>query len=111
MFENSTAFNYLFVDYFKSGEDFESKRRFYDKRDLTIDVRPHRFSYRVWLQSMSLRYWIEMAFFALNVILFQYFLSKFNFDLHMVNDDLTELVKLGVYETTADGRILAKSER
>lgn len=75
VFENSTAYNFLFTDYFKSKEDFEEKRRFYQSRDLTIDVRPHRFSYRVWLQSMSLRYFIEMTFFAISVLVFQYFLS------------------------------------
>ena len=109
IFENSTAFNYIFYNYFSSNEDFESKRRFYHKRDLTTEVRPHRFSYRVWLQSMNLRYFIEMAFFAMNVLIFQYYLSMFNKDLHMVNYEIKELIDMGVYEQTADGRILAKS--
>ena len=111
VFENSTAYNYLYYNYSSSKEDFESKRRFYHNRDLEVDVRPHKFSYRVWLQSMSLRYFIEMTFFAINVFIFQYYLSSFNKDLHIVNKDIQELVDMGIYEKTADGRILAKDER
>ena len=96
----------MFYNYTDSKEDFEEKRRFYHGRDLTLDVRPHQFSYRVWLQSMSLRYFIEMAFFAVNVMIFQYYLSGFNKDLHVVNNDIKELIKMEVYETDEMGRIL-----
>ena len=37
---------------------------------------------------MSLRYFIEMAFFVFNVLFFQYFITKFNTDMHMVTEDI-----------------------
>ena len=83
-FENSTAYDYLTRGKLSSNTDWESKKRLYHKRDLTLDVRPHAYAYRVWMQSMSLRYFIEMTFFAVNVIVFQYYISKFNNDLHLL---------------------------
>ena len=68
--ENSTAYDYLWYSKLDSVDDFESKRRFYHDRDLTLDVRPNRFAYRVWFESMNLRYFIEMAFFFINVLVF-----------------------------------------
>ena len=68
--ENSTAYDYLRYGELDSLDDFESKKRFYHDRDLTLDVRPNRFAYHVWFKSMNLRYFIEMAFFAVMVILF-----------------------------------------
>ena len=68
--ENSTAYDYLRYGELNSLEDFESKKRFYHDRDLTLDVRPNRFAYHVWFKSMNLRYFIEMAFFVVMVILF-----------------------------------------
>ena len=43
-----------------------------------MDVRPHSFTFRVWLQSMNLRYFIEMTFFLVNVLVFQYYITAFN---------------------------------
>ena len=48
-FENSTAYEYLWYNKLESYDDFESNRRFYHSRDLILDVRPHRFAFRVWL--------------------------------------------------------------
>lgn len=105
IFENSTVYNFLFFNYVDSSEDFEAKRRFYHSRNLTLDVRPHKFSFRVWLQSMSLRYFIEMSFFAANVVVFQYYISNFNTNHHLVNGHLKELIKLGILEMDSQGRI------
>lgn len=63
-YENSTAYDFLTFKDLNDTEDFESKRRLYHTRDLREDIRPHGFAFRVWLESMSLRYFIEMAFFA-----------------------------------------------
>ena len=60
--ENSTAFDYIKHGYLDSENDFESKRRFYHNHNLEL-VRPNGYEYRVWFQSMNLRYFIEMAFF------------------------------------------------
>ena len=68
--ENSTAFDHLFYQKLDSNDDFESKRRFYHSRNLDEDIRPNQFAYRVWFQSMNLRYFIEMAFFIFNVLVF-----------------------------------------
>ena len=105
--ENSTAFDYLMYGRLDSYEDFESKKRFYHKRNLEQDVRPNRFAYRVWFQSMNLRYFIEMAFFAVNILVFQYYITRFNKDLHLLQADLDHLVELGVIERASDGRILS----
>ena len=56
---------------------------------------------------MNLRYFIEMAFFIVNVLVFQLFISKFNADLHLLTIDIDHLVELGVYERDEFGRILA----
>ena len=74
-FENSTAYDYLKFHDLNDTEDFESQRRLYHKRNLREDIRPHGFAFRVWLESMSLRYFIEMAFFAVQVMWFQYYIS------------------------------------
>jgi hypothetical protein len=63
-------------------EDFEEKSRFYKPADQKVLIRPHRFTYQVWFMSMSLRYFFEMALFTTCVIVFQYFISIFNYDLH-----------------------------
>ena len=82
--ENSTAYDYLYYNKLDSQDDFESKKRFYHDRDLTLDVRPNRFAYRVWFESMNLRYFIEMAFFLANVLVFQLYITSFNKDMHLL---------------------------
>ena len=56
---------------------------------------------------MNLRYFIEMAFFIVNVLVFQLFISQFNADLHLLQKDIEHLVELGVFEKDTNGRILA----
>ena len=71
IFENSIPYNMLTFYSTSYKDDFEEKRlRFYHKRDLYTDVRPHKFTFRVWFQSMSLRYRMEMIFFAIAVLFF-----------------------------------------
>lgn len=105
--ENSTAFDHIFFKKLESADDFESKRRFYHKRDLLEDIRPNQFAYRVWFQSMNLRYYIEMAFFLVNVLVFQLYISKFNADLHKLDKDIEHLIDIGVFQRDKEGRILA----
>ena len=51
--------------------------RFYHKRDLFDDVRPHKWTFRVWFQSMSMRYKIEMIFFIICTMAFQFYIGLF----------------------------------
>ena len=104
--ENSTAYKIVKFGKTKFVEDFEAKNRFYVKRDLNNDVRPHPFAFRVWFQSMSLRYNIEMAFFFAAVILFQNFISKFNTDMHLMDTDIHHLEYYHIIEILDDGHII-----
>jgi len=91
-------------------EDFEVKSRFYHKRDLVNGVRPHMLGYRVWYQSMSLRYNIEMLFFMICVFVFQYFISSFNTDMHALDTDLYHLEYFHIIEILDDGHIITIDE-
>ena len=44
---------------------------------------------------MNLRFFIEMGLFFTLVIVFQYYISASNKDLHLMLEDLTQLVQLG----------------
>ena len=59
---------------------------------------------------MSLRYFIEMAFFVFNVLFFQYFITKFNTDMHMVTEDIEMLLGMGYLVENLDGRIHSHNE-
>ena len=59
---------------------------------------------------MNLRYFIEMAFFVIQVLIFQYYITQFNRDLHLLEYDLDHLIELGVIESDQDGRILKSLE-
>ena len=91
IFENSTCYDIIKFGSLEYAQDYEQKRRFYKPRTLNNEVRPHIFTYRVWFESMNLRYFIEMAFFAACVLFFQYFISSFNGDLHYLIYDLEKL--------------------
>lgn len=106
--ENSTAYDYLVFGNLNGNIDFEKRKRFYHKRDLTLDVRPHRFAYRVWSESMNLRYFFEMVFFCICVILFQYFISAFNTDMHKLMTDIEILIDEGVFSRDENGRVLVQ---
>ena len=56
---------------------------------------------------MNLRYYLEMTFFLVNVLVFQYYISQFNSDLHLLQKDIDHLVDLGEIERDEDGRLLS----
>ena len=103
--ENSTCYDILWFEKTTYKYDFEEKKRFYKHRDLRT-IRPHKLSFRVWFQSMSLRYNIEMAFFCICVLAFQYFVSAFNTDMHILNNDIEKLVEHNIIQITDEGRII-----
>ena len=55
---------------------------------------------------MSLRYNIEMMFFMIGVLFFQYFIAGFNRDMHIINHDIEILAAHGLIEITEEGRII-----
>jgi hypothetical protein len=67
-FEEATTYNILKDGRLEFGDDYEERHRFYKKR--TFMARSHGYGFRVWLESMRLRYFIEMLFFAVNVAFF-----------------------------------------
>ena len=109
--ETSTAFEHLMFNKLEYDEDFEIPARFYQSRDIKDVVRPHRFTYRVWHQSMNLRYFIEMTFFLVFLIFFQYNISAFNKDVHLIDKDVHELMDLGVIDwSETEGKFLTYPE-
>ena len=70
IFENSSCYDILKFGSINYMQDYEKGRRFYKPRALDKEVRPHVFTYRVWFESMNLRYFVEMAFFFVAVVLF-----------------------------------------
>ena len=56
---------------------------------------------------MSLRYYIEMTFFAAQVLCFQYYISQFNKDLHLLQKDIDVLIEKGIFVQDESGRILS----
>ena len=106
LLEISAPYQILVFGDFDYLEDFEVKTRFYNPKNYD-DIRPHKYSYRVWFQSMSLRYFFEMALFCTCVLIFQMFISQFNFDLHYLRDDLTELEGYGIFTRDEAGHIIA----
>ncbi len=58
---------------------------------------------------MSLRYFIEMTFFAVQVMWFQFYISQFNKDLHLLQKDVDWLIEKGVFVQDESGRILSKA--
>ena len=109
--ENSTCYNILRFSKTKYMEDREQKRyRFYHGRDLKRDVRPHRNGFRVWFQSMSLRYNIEMLFFAICVLVFQFFINGFNTDMHLLDADIHHLEYYHIIEILPSGHIVTLGE-
>ena len=59
---------------------------------------------------MSLRYNIEMAFFWFAVMLFQYFISNFNTDMHLIDNDIRHLEYFHIIEILPDGHIITIEE-
>ena len=55
---------------------------------------------------MSLRYFIEMAFYAALVAVFQYYITNFNSDMFNIGDDIDTLIDLGALRIGEDGRFM-----
>ena len=91
--ENSTCYDILKFGKLVYNRDYEKDRRFYKPRTLKDEVRPHILTYRVWSDSMNFRYFAEMVLFGLCVLVFQYYISAFNSDLHKLTDDIELLEK------------------
>ena len=78
LLENSIPYKILKFEKIDYKVDLEEKRmRFYHKRDVYLDVRPHVWTFRVWFQSMNMRYKIEMVFFILCTLAFQFYIGLF----------------------------------
>ena len=59
---------------------------------------------------MSLRYNIEMIFFGILVLFFQYFISSFNTDMHALDVDILHLEYFHIIEVLPDGHIITLDE-
>ena len=109
-FENSKAFNYLLFDELESGEADDLSLLFkstFRSRDLDKEARPHNMSYIVWNESMSLRYFVEMVLFIVQVLFFQLYITQFNTDMHKLTVDVEKLLELGVFAEDDAGHIFA----
>ena len=86
-FNNSTCFQILTVNKLSYIEDYERTHRFYHERDVKV-TRPHPYMYKVYVNSMQMRYFIEICTFSIISIFFQFFINAFNKDLHKLNTNL-----------------------
>jgi len=70
-------------------EDFESKRlRFWKIQASGLTPMPHSLTYGVWKESMTVRYYFELALFLAAAIVFTYFISEFNTSWHQAHKDI-----------------------
>ena len=65
----STAFKIITAHDLSFKEDYERQNRFYQNRS-NDNIRPHPYMFKVYVQSMRLRYSFEIATFILLAILF-----------------------------------------
>ena len=68
--------------------DFEFRSRFYNKDYTKTNNKPHEFTFRVWAESIKLRYFVELVLYACLLISFQYYVSEYVKDLHKLMDGL-----------------------
>jgi hypothetical protein len=80
-FEASTTYQILMKSSLTYTKDQEAVRRFYHPQDIQ-QLRTHIFQYEVWKKSMFIRYLIEASIFTFFALLFQYYISFFNKDIH-----------------------------
>ena len=79
-------------------EDFEFHYRYYNRKDVLANLRPHFCTFRVWAESMSLRYFIEFGMFTCIVIAFQILISDFNQSMHSLDADIANMIALNARE-------------
>ena len=76
-FQASTSYQLLFdSSTLRKNQDNELNLRFYKKRDIS-KFRSHKFMLQVYLKSMQARYFIELLFFVVLAIFFQYEIGQF----------------------------------
>jgi hypothetical protein len=76
-FQASTSYQLLFPSStLNKNQDNELNLRFYKKRDIS-KFRSHKYMLQVYLKSMQTRYFIELLFFVLLAIFFQYEIGQF----------------------------------
>ena len=99
---NSSNYHILRYGHLSYAEDYEYRYRFYRKHYDTETVKPHFLSFRVWAESINLRYFIEMVMYFALLITFQYYVVAYNKDLHILTSEIEETKVL-------DGKILETS--
>jgi hypothetical protein len=76
-FQASTSYQLLFdSSSLSKSQDNELNLRFYKKSDIS-KFRSHKFMLQVYLKSMQTRYFIELLFFVVLAIFFQYEIGQF----------------------------------
>ena len=97
IFEQSTSYKILNNTNFSQTDDYEAKYLRFWKRCCKSNARqgdndmPHILNYRVWKESMLVRYALETFVYSVQVLALTYFISKFNQDLHLFEKDLHHL--------------------
>lgn len=90
LLEASTAYRVLSKSSLKFTRDEEKENRFYLKKDLST-FKSHQFQFHVWMKSMQVRYAIESISFITLAFIFQYFITLFNKDVHILREDREKL--------------------
>ena len=68
--DNSSAYTIVRYGDLRYQEDFEKRYRFYMPRNGMEKIRPHILTFRVWAESIRLRYFVEMLIYAGLVVYF-----------------------------------------
>ena len=90
--DNSSCWTILRFGDLSYDEDFEFRYRFYvDRTSTTSTIRPHILTFRVWCESIKLRYFIEMIVYLGILIGFQQYISAYNNDLNNFDNDVADM--------------------
>jgi hypothetical protein len=90
--DNSSCWTILRYGHLSYDEDFEFRYRFYvDRATTRSTIRPHILTFRVWCESIKLRYFIEMLVYFGFLIGFQQYVSIYNSDLNEFDREVKEM--------------------
>ena len=90
--DNSSCWTILRYGHLNYDEDFEFRYRFYvDRASTRSTIRPHILTFRVWCESIKLRYFIEMLVYLGMLIGFQQYISAYNNDLNNFDNDVADM--------------------
>ena len=90
--DNSSCFTILRYGDIGYDEDFEFRYRFYvDRATTRSTIRPHILTFRVWCESIKLRYFIEMLVYFGLLMGFQQYVSNYNNDLNNFDNDVADM--------------------